>query len=67
VLVELTLAQLLVLGAGLLLFVEGLVYALFPKIVEQLLEALRDTPLEARRLIGLLSMLSGLGLLWLLL
>lgn len=66
-LVELTLAQLLVLGAGLLLFVEGLVYALFPKIVEQLLEALRDTPLEARRLIGLLSMLSGLGLLWLLL
>ena len=66
-LVELTLAQLLVLGVGLLLFVEGLVYALFPKIVEQLLEALRDTPLEARRLIGLLSMLSGLGLLWLLL
>jgi uncharacterized protein YjeT (DUF2065 family) len=49
-----------------LLFVEGLIYALFPKIVEQLLEALRDTPLEARRLIGLLSMLSGFGLFWLL-
>jgi uncharacterized protein YjeT (DUF2065 family) len=49
-----------------LLFVEGLIYALFPKIVEQLLEALRDTPLEARRLIGLLSMLSGVGLFWLL-
>ncbi|CRK74844.1 hypothetical protein NIG5292_00883 [Nereida ignava] len=62
--VDLTLAQLLLLGLGLLLFVEGLVYALFPKIVEQLLEALRDMPLEARRLIGLLSMLSGLGLLW---
>ena len=62
--VELTLAQLLLLGLGLLLFVEGLVYALFPKIVEQLLEALRDTPIEARRLIGLLSMLSGLGLFW---
>ena len=62
--VDLTLSQLLLLGLGLLLFVEGLVYALFPKIVEQLLEALRDTPLEARRLIGLLSMLSGLGLLW---
>lgn len=62
--VDLTLAQLLILGLGLLLFLEGLVYALFPKIVEKLLDALRDTPLEARRLIGLLSMLSGLGLLW---
>ena len=62
--VDLTLAQLLLLGLGLLLFLEGLVYALFPKIVEQLLDALRDTSLEARRLIGLFSMLSGLGLLW---
>jgi uncharacterized protein YjeT (DUF2065 family) len=66
VILDLTLTQLLILGLGLLLFFEGLIYALFPKIVEQLLEALRDTPFEARRLIGLLSMLSGVGLFWLL-
>ena len=52
------------LALGLVLIVEGLVYALAPSLVEQMLEALRAIPPEARRLIGLLGMVTGLILVW---
>ena len=52
-------------GIALVLILEGLVYALAPSLVERLLEALREMPLEARRLTGLLSALVGVALLWL--
>ena len=52
----------LVLGIGLVLIVEGLVYALAPSLVERMLEALRDIPEPARRLIGALAVVIGLGL-----
>ncbi|APZ55050.1 DUF2065 domain-containing protein [Salipiger abyssi] len=51
-------------GIALVLIIEGLVYALAPSLVERLLEALRAMPLEARRNLGLLSILTGLLLLW---
>lgn len=54
----------LFLALGLVLIVEGLVYALAPSLVEQLLEALRALPVETRRLVGLGSLAFGLVLVW---
>ena len=51
-------------GLGLVLIVEGLVYALAPSLIEDLLAALRSLTIEQRRLIGLGSMVLGLSLLW---
>ena len=52
------------LALGLVLIVEGLVYALAPSLVEDMLEALRQMPPEARRLMGLLALVAGLVLVW---
>ena len=52
------------LALGLVLIVEGLVYALAPSLVEQLLAALRELPVETRRLVGLGSLAFGLVLVW---
>jgi len=52
------------LAFGLVLIVEGLVYALAPSLVEQMLEALRATPVEARRTVGLLALVMGVLLVW---
>ena len=54
----------IILAIGLVLIVEGLVYALAPSLIEQMLAALRDIPPEARRLMGLLAMVIGLVLVW---
>lgn len=47
------------LGLGLVLVIEGLVFALAPSRLEDLLEALRQMPVETRRLIGLGAMTLG--------
>ncbi|GAB4292873.1 MAG: hypothetical protein Kow0058_11380 [Roseovarius sp.] len=52
------------LAIGLVLVVEGLVYALAPSLVEQLLVALRAMPEDGRRLLGLVSVVLGLIFLW---
>lgn len=54
----------ILLAAGLVLVIEGLVYALAPSLVEQLLEALKELPLETRRKIGLIVVALGVGLVW---
>ena len=54
----------ILLAFGLVLIVEGLAYALAPSLIERMLEALRDMPDQARRLVGLLCVISGLILLW---
>ncbi len=46
-------------GLGLVLLIEGLVYALAPSLIEDLLAALRSLTLEQRRLFGLLTMALG--------
>ena len=51
-------------GLGLVLLIEGLVYALAPSLVEDLLEALRSLTIEQRRLVGLLAVTGGVTLLW---
>ena len=52
------------LAIGLVLIVEGLVYALAPAVVEELLKILRSLPVETRRLIGLGAMAFGVLLVW---
>ena len=52
------------LAIGLVLIVEGMVYALAPAVVEELLEILRSLPVETRRLIGLSAMAFGVLLVW---
>ncbi|MEM1372904.1 MAG: DUF2065 family protein [Pseudomonadota bacterium] len=47
------------LALGLVLLLEGLVYALAPSLVEEMLAALKALSLETRRLIGLLAMVGG--------
>lgn len=52
------------LALGLVLIVEGLVYALAPSLVEQMLAALRALPAEQRRLVGLGALAFGVVLIW---
>ena len=52
------------LALGLVLIVEGLVYALAPSLIDQLLIALRAMPVESRRLLGCLAIVIGLMLVW---
>ncbi|SHI66903.1 hypothetical protein SAMN05444000_102201 [Shimia gijangensis] len=53
------------LSIGLVLVIEGLVYALAPSLVEQMLQALRAIPESQRRTLGLAAMALGLALVWL--
>lgn len=52
------------LALGLVLILEGLVYALAPSLIEDLLEALRALPLEQRRFVGLAALALGVALVW---
>jgi uncharacterized protein YjeT (DUF2065 family) len=52
------------LALGLVLVVEGLVWALAPGLIEDLLAALRALSLEERRLAGLAALALGLALVW---
>ncbi len=49
----------LVLGLGMVLVIEGLVFALAPSRLEDLLKLLTSIPVETRRLIGLGAMALG--------
>jgi uncharacterized protein YjeT (DUF2065 family) len=51
-----------ILAIGLVLIVEGLVYALAPSLVEDMLAALRALTLEQRRMIGLAALALGVAL-----
>ena len=52
------------LAVGLVLIVEGLVYALAPSLVEDLLDMLKTLPQETRRLMGLAALALGVLLVW---
>jgi uncharacterized protein YjeT (DUF2065 family) len=49
----------LVLGLGMVLVIEGLVFALAPSRLEDLLKLMNQIPVETRRLIGLGAMTLG--------
>ena len=55
----------ILLGLGLVLCIEGLVFALAPSRLEDLLETLRNIPPDTRRLIGLGAIALGVVLIWL--
>ncbi|SLN20822.1 DUF2065 domain-containing protein [Pseudooctadecabacter jejudonensis] len=57
--------EIILLALGLVLIVEGLVYALAPSLIEDLLAALRTLSIEARRLLGLATLATGAVLVWL--
>ncbi len=57
--------SLLLLAFGLVMILEGLVYALAPSLLERMLETLRALPEGAVRQIGALVMVAGLMLVWL--
>jgi len=52
------------LALGLVLILEGLVYALAPSLIEQLLAALKQMPEDTRRIIGVVAIAIGLFLVW---
>ncbi len=54
----------ILLAIGLVLCVEGLVFALAPSRLEDLLETLRQIPVDTRRLIGLAALAIGVTLIW---
>lgn len=57
--------ELILLALGLVLVIEGLVYALAPFLVEKMLEAMKGMPLETRRRIGLAAVALGVFVVWL--
>ena len=54
----------LLLALGLVLIVEGLVYALAPSLLEHILAALAQLSIDQRRLLGLASLAVGLVMVW---
>ena len=54
-----------ILAIGLVLCVEGLVFALAPSRLEEVLELLRNMAPEKRRMIGLAALAAGVVLIWL--
>lgn len=54
--------QTLVLALGLVLIFEGLVFALAPRRLDDILRALAEMPFDARRLIGILALVAGIVL-----
>ena len=57
--------SILLAGLGLTLVIEGLVLALLPSRLEDLLRMLEQTPKEARRIMGLLAVATGVFIVWL--
>ncbi|MCB2129503.1 MAG: DUF2065 family protein [Rhodobacteraceae bacterium] len=56
---------LILLAVGLVLSLEGLVLALAPSRIDDLLELIRQMPVETRRNLGLAALALGLALVWL--
>lgn len=52
------------LGLGLVLVIEGLLWALAPQMIEDLLAALRRLTLDQRRMIGIGAVALGVALVW---
>ncbi|MCV6594497.1 MAG: DUF2065 domain-containing protein [Silicimonas sp.] len=52
-------------GLGLVLVIEGLVLALLPRRLDDLLETLNQMPVETRRVLGLATLAIGVLVVWL--
>ena len=56
--------ELVLLGIGLVLVFEGLVFALLPNRLEELIKVISDMPVETRRALGLGAVAVGVLLVW---
>ncbi|MEO9825699.1 MAG: DUF2065 domain-containing protein [Paracoccaceae bacterium] len=56
--------ELVLLGIGLVLVFEGLVFALLPNRLEELIKVISDMPVETRRAFGLAAVTLGVLLVW---
>tara|TARA_B100001123_G_C14686889_1_gene779768 strand:+ start:119 stop:304 length:186 start_codon:yes stop_codon:yes gene_type:complete len=54
----------LIIAIGLLLFIEGLLYALFPSKMKNMLKLVEKMQINQLRIIGLLSALIGFVIVW---
>jgi uncharacterized protein len=54
----------LALGFGLVLVIEGLVFALAPSRIDSILEMMASLSHEQRRIIGLVAVAAGVALVW---
>ena len=57
--------DIILLGIGLVLVFEGLVFALAPSRLEELVRIISEIPVETRRAMGLASVAAGVFLVWL--
>ncbi len=55
----------LLVGLGLVLVIEGLLWALSPQLAVRMLEIAAGTPQSQLRLAGWIAVLAGLGIVWL--
>jgi len=54
----------LIIAIGLLLFIEGILYALFPSKMKNMLKVIEKLPVSKLRAIGLLFALMGFLIVW---
>jgi uncharacterized protein len=54
----------LVTALGLVMVIEGVLYALFPGHARAMMEMVRATPEETLRMIGLAAMAAGVAVVW---
>ena len=54
----------LIIAIGLLLFIEGMLYALFPSKMKNMLKVVEKLPLNQLRISGLLFALIGFAIVW---
>ena len=54
----------LIIAIGLLLFIEGMLYALFPSKMKNMLKIIEKLPVGQLRISGLLFALIGFGVVW---
>ena len=57
--------EFILLGLGLVLVFEGLVLALLPNRLEEIIRMIENMPIETRRMIGLGAVAIGVFLVWL--
>jgi len=54
----------LITAIGLLFFIEGLFLAIFPSRIKNMLEIIKDTPVNKLRTFGLVFLIIGFAIIW---
>jgi uncharacterized protein YjeT (DUF2065 family) len=54
----------LITAIGLLFFIEGLFLAIFPSRIKNILELIKDTPINKLRTFGLVFLIIGFAIIW---